>query len=222
ALGWSLTVLGFAAAGIATARRLRRSTGAERQQMKWVAYAAAILGVTWAQYAATHPLPLPGAVADVELGLAAAAMVGIPVSMGIAILRYRLFEIDLIIRKTLVYALLISALFVMYIGGVFVLSQALRRVAGGTGALVVTLSTLAVAAAFQPLRRRIQHSVDHRFYRDKYDSTQVLEAIKTRMREQIDLDALATEMIAVVTDTFQPSRATLWVRPTEPPVGKQG
>ena len=154
--------------------------------MKWVCYAAAILGVTWAQYAATHPLPLPSTVAGAELGLAAAAMVGIPASMGIAILRYRLFEIDLIIRKTLVYALLIAVLFVMYTGGVFVFSQALRRVSGGTGALSVTLSTLAVAAAFQPLRRRIQHSVDHRFYREKYDSTKILDAIKTRMREQID------------------------------------
>ncbi len=216
-LGWSLTVLGFAAAGIATARRLRRSTGAARQQMKWVSYAAAILGVTWAPYAATHPLPLPSAVAGAELALAAAAMVGIPAAMGIAILRYRLYEIDLIIRKTLVYALLISVLFVIYAGGVFVFSQALRRVAGGTGSLVVTLSTLAVAAAFQPLRRRIQHSVDHRFYRDKYDSTQILKGIKGRMREQIDIDALATEMIAAVTDALQPSHATLWVRPTEPP-----
>ena len=215
-LGWSMTVIAFAAAGVATTRRLRGSTGAARQQMKWVTYAAAILGVTWAQYVATHPLPLPRAVAAVELGLAAAAMVGIPASMGIAILRYRLFEIDLIIRKTLVYALLIAVLLVIYTGGVFVFSQALRQVAGGTSALVVTLSTLAVAAAFQPLRRRIQHSVDHRFYRDKYDSIQVLNGIKTRMREQIDIDALATEMIAVVTDTFQPSHATLWVRPTEP------
>ena len=108
----------------------------------------------------------------------------------------------------------------MYTGGVFVLSQALRRVAGGTSPLVVTLSTLAVAAAFQPLRRHIQHSVDHRFYPDKYDSTQILEAIKTRMREQIDLDALATETIAVVTETFQPSQATVGAT-DQPPVGKQ-
>jgi len=216
ALGWSSTVLGFAAAGVATARRLRASTGAERQQLKWVSYAAAILGVTWAQYAGTHPLPLPSPMPAVELALAAAAMVGIPAAMGIAILRYRLYEIDHLIRKTLVYALLISLLFVIYTGGVFVLSQALRRVAGGTGPLVVTLSTLAVAAAFQPLRRRIQHSVDHRFYRDKYDSAQVLNGIKSRMREQIDIDALATEMICAVTDALQPSHATLWVRPTEP------
>jgi hypothetical protein len=219
-LGWSLTVLGFAAAGIAAARGLRRSTGVARQQMKWVTYAAAIL--IWAQYVGTHPLPLPSTVAGAELALAAAAMVGIPAAMGIAILRYRLFEIDLIIRKTLVYALLIAVLFVIYAGGVFVFSQALRRVAGGASALVVTLSTLAVAAAFQPLRRRIQHAVDHRFYRDKYDSTQIHNAFTTYMREQIDIDALATEMIVVVTDTLQPSHATLWVRPPEPPLAKPG
>jgi hypothetical protein len=216
-LGWSLTVLGFAAAGIAATRRLRLSTGVARQQMKWVTYAAAILGVIWAPYAGTHPLPLPSTVAAAELAAAAAAMVGIPAAMGIAILRYRLFEIDLIIRKTIVYALLISVLFVIYAGGVFVFSQALGRVAGGTSALVVTLSTLAVAAAFQPLRHRIQHAVDHRFYRDKYDPTQILSAFNNCMREEIDIDALATEMIAVVTDTLQPSHAMLWVRPADPP-----
>ncbi|MGH3428333.1 MAG: hypothetical protein ACRDQZ_12330, partial [Mycobacteriales bacterium] len=121
-----------------------------------------------------------------------------------------------------IYALLISVLFVVYTGGIFVFSQALSQVAGGTGALVVTLSTLAVAAAFQPLRRRIQHAVDHRFYRDKYDLTQILKAFNARMREQIDIDALATEMIAVVTDTLQPSHAALWVRPAEPPLPSRG
>ena len=100
----------------------------------------------------------------------------------------------------------------LYAGGVFVFSLVLRDVAGGSGALVVTLSTLAVAAAFQPLRARIQHAVEHRFYRDKYDANHTLEAFTSRMREHIDIDALNDEMIAVVTETLQPSHATIWLR----------
>ncbi len=214
-LGWTLTVIGFAAAGIATVGRLRRSHGTVRQQMKWVTYAAAVLGLIWAQWAAVYLLPIPGGVFAFELALTAAAMAGIPISMGIAIFRYRLYEIDVIIRKTLVYTLLIAVLFMVYAGGVFVLSLALRNIAGGSGALVVTLSTLAVAAAFQPLRRRIQHAVEHHFYRDKYDATHTLEAFTTRMREHIDIDTLNSEMLAVVTETLQPAHATLWLRPTK-------
>jgi hypothetical protein len=214
-LGWSLTAVGFAAAGVATVGRLRRSRGTLRQQMKWVTYAAALMGVIWAQWCVTFLFSIPRVATDLELALTTAAMAGIPIAMGIAILRDRLYEIDVIIRKTIVYTLLVVVLFTVYAGGVFVLSLALRSVAGGSGALVVTLSTLAVAAAFQPLRRRIQHAVEHRFYRDKYDATDTLEAFTSRMREHIDIDALNNEMLAVVTETLQPTHATLWLRPTK-------
>ena len=214
-LGWALTVVGFAAAGIATVGRMRRSSGTLRQQMKWVTYAAAILAVIWTQWTVTFLFTIPSLASNFELALATAAMAGIPISMGIAILRYRLYEIDVIIRKTLVYTLLIAILFAVYAAGIFVLSVALRDVAGGSGALVVTGSTLAVAAVFQPLRRRIQHTVEHRFYRDKYDATLTLETFNSRMREHIDLDALNREMLTVVTEALQPAHATLWLRETK-------
>ena len=214
-LGWALTMVGFVAAGIATVGRMRRSSGTLRQQMKWVTYAAAILAVIYTQWTVTFLFTIPSRASDFELALATTAMAGIPISMGIAILRYRLYEIDVIIRKTLVYTLLIAILFAVYAAGIFVLSVALRDVAGGSGALVVTGSTLAVAAVFQPLRRRIQHTVEHRFYRDKYDATLTLETFNSRMREQIDLDALNHEMLTVVTEALQPAHATLWLRQTK-------
>lgn len=210
--GWMLTLVLFAAAGTATVVRLRRSSGATRQQMKWVSYAAAVLGVIWAQWTVIYLSQLyAGLVADIELVVTSAAMAGIPVAMGIAILRYRLFEIDVIIRKTLVYALLVAALSAVYVGGVAVLSEVLRAFTGESGAVVVTLSTLGVAAAFQPLRRRIQHAVDHRFYRDRYDTTRIVDQFNQRMREQIDLDALRGELLGAITTTLQPSTVTLWM-----------
>jgi hypothetical protein len=180
--------------------------------MKWVTYAAAMLGVLWAQWTVTYLWPVTNsAVVNLELVLMTSAMAGVPVAMGIAILRYRLYGIDVIIRKTLVYAILVAALSIVYVGGVFVLSAALRTVAGGTGPLVVTLSTLGVAASFQPLRRRIQHAVDHRFYRERYDTTRIIDRFNHRMRGYVDLDTLQTELVDVVTTTLQPRSVALWV-----------
>jgi hypothetical protein len=212
-VGWVLAVVLFAAAGAATVLRLRRSTGATHQQMKWVCYAAAILGVIWAQWTVLYLL---GAMGDVmfaaELFIVAAAMAAVPVAMGIAILRYRLYGIDVIIRKTLVYAALVAILGAAYIGGVVLLSEGLRSLTGGTGAVAVTLSTLGVAAMFQPLRRRIQHAVDRRFYRDHYDSARIVSLFNHRMRDEIDLGALETELLAVVTAALQPASVGLWLR----------
>ena len=172
---WLLVLVLFGAAGAATVIRVRRSTGATHQQIKWVAYAAAILGVVWAQWTVLYITGVMGDVMfAVEVSIVAAAMAGVPVAMGIAILRYRLYGIDVIIRKTLVYAALIAILAAVYIGGVVVLSEALRSLVGGSGAVAVTVSTLGVAAMFQPLRRRVQHAVDRRFYRDRYDSTRIV------------------------------------------------
>lgn len=212
-VGWVLAVVLFAAAGAATVLRLRRSTGATHQQMKWVCYAAAILGVVWAQWTVLY---LVGAMGDVmfaaELFIVAAAMAAVPVAMGIAILRYRLYGIDVIIRKTLVYAALVAILGAAYIGGVVLLSEGLRSLTGGTGAVAVTLSTLGVAAMFQPLRRRIQHAVDRRFYRDHYDSARIVSLFNHRMRDEIDLGALETELLAVVNAALQPASVGLWLR----------
>jgi hypothetical protein len=136
--------------------------------------------------------------------------------MGIAILRYRLYGIDVIIRKTLVYAVLIVILAAAYLGGVVLLSAALRSVTGGTGAVAVTVSTLGVAGLFQPLRRRVQHGVDRRFYRDRYDSARIVGLFNQRMRDQIDLGALETELVAVVATALQPASVGLWIRDDVP------
>jgi hypothetical protein len=212
-LGWALAIVLFASAGAATVIRLRRTTGATHQQMKWVCYAAAILGVVWAQWTVLYLAGVMGdAMFAVELAVVAAAMAGVPVAMGIAILRYRLYGIDVIIRKTLVYAAVIAILAAAYIGGVVLLSEALRSLTGGTGAVAVTVSTLGVAAMFQPLRRRVQHGVDRRFYRDRYDSSRIVSHFNQRMRDQIDLGALETELVAVVTTALQPASVGLWIR----------
>jgi hypothetical protein len=214
--GWSLTMCAFAAAGRATVVRLRASDPALRQQMKWVAYAAVLLGVLWIQWTAAYIGPMTyDTVAGIEIVLVTAALAGVPVAMGIAILRRGLFDIDLIIRRTLVYALLVAALTGVYLTGVLGLSAGLRAIAGGTGALVVTLSTLTVAAAFQPLRTRIQRAVDHRFYRAKYDAAATVDRFADRLRDQIDLGALNAELLTVVQTTVHPAHASVWIRPPD-------
>jgi hypothetical protein len=215
--GWVLALVLFVAAGAATLTRLRRSTGATHQQMKWVTYAAAVLGVVWAQWTVLYLLGVMGdAMFAVELSVVAAAMAAVPVAMGIAILRYRLYGIDVIIRKTLVYAAVIAILSAAYVGGVFLLSQALRSITGGTGAIAVTVSTLGVALMFQPLRRRVQHAVDRRFYRDRYDSARIVGHFSHRMRAQIDLGALEAELLTVVSTALQPASVGLWIRDDAP------
>ena len=139
------------------------------------------------------------------------------VATGIAILRFRLYRIDVIIRKTLVYTALLAVLAVAYLGGIFAIDAALREATGQSGALAVTLSTLAVAAMFQPLRTRIQAAVDRRFYRGNYDAARILDVFSGRLREQIDLDALNREILAVLGATVQPSQAGLWIRGIDKP-----
>ena len=192
--------------------RFRRGTPVERQQLKWVVTTFVLVGglilVTAVLSELGGPQP-PDFVYDL-------AFIAIPVSIGIAILRYRLYGIDVIIRKTLTYAALAATLALVYLGGISLTTWAFRSVTGQSSALAVTLSTLAVAAAFQPLRTRIQRAVDHRFYRRNYDAARTLAAFNGRLREHIDLDALCNEVIEVATETLQPSHAELWLRPSEP------
>ncbi len=201
------------AAAVSLVRRYRRATGLLRQQLKWFGAASIVLAIvvvclplSWTSDVWTKPYS----------ALLSAAGTGLVVATGVAILRYRLYEIDVIIRKTLVYTALAAMLAALYLGGIWATTSVFRSVTGQSGALAVTLSTLAVAAAFQPLRTRIQRGVDHRFYRRKYDATRTLHDFNNRLREQIDLDALHSEVLGVVTDTVHPSHASLWLRPTEP------
>jgi hypothetical protein len=192
-------------------RSYRLSTGERRQQLKWLGAGAAtcvailVIAFLWSS--------APAIVGDVLFPLGLAAL---PLAIGVGILKYRLYEIDVIIRRTLVYTTLVGSLAVVYLAGIYLIDRALQAVTGQSGAFAVTLSTLAVAAMFQPLRRRIQHGIDHRFYRAKYDAANTLDAFTSRLRDQIDLDALHTEILNVINATLQPSHATLWIRPAAP------
>lgn len=215
-VGWLSVILTFAGAGYATVVRLRRADPATRQQVKWVAYAAVLLGAVWGQNTVATLWPVRNSLlVDLETAAATLAMAAVPAAMGIAIVRYHLFDIDVIIRRTLIYAGLTASLAGVYLCGVFGLGWLFQSFSGQSGALAVTLSTLAVAAVFQPLRHQIQRAVDHHFYRTRYDAAQTLEAFSGRLRQEIDLDALRSEVLGVVRDTVQPSQATLWLRPAE-------
>jgi hypothetical protein len=195
------------AAVVSVVLRFRRSRGVERQQLKWFTYAAVLAILLQAV-----PAPLgEGAVYDVLFGLTIAF---IPVASGIAILRYRLYDIDRLINRTLVYGLLTTILGLGYAGAVLILGEVFGGVAGNPSTWVVAGATLAVAALFQPARRRIQAIVDRRFNRRKYDAARTVEAFSVRLRDEVDLDALTAELLAVVNQTIQPTRASLWLRPS--------
>jgi len=140
-------------------------------------------------------------------------VLAIPVSIGVAVLKYRLFDIDRLINRTLVYGLLTAILGLGYVGAVLVLSQVLGQ---DRSSFAVAGSTLAVAALFRPARQRIQAAVDRRFNRRKYNTAQTIHAFSTRLRDQVDLDTLAPELLAVVDQTMEPTRISLWLRPSAP------
>jgi hypothetical protein len=197
---------GLAAAG-SLVLRFRRSRGEERQQLKWFTYAVALLPLfVLADF-------LPGSGGSL---LSAVPLVLLPVAVGIAILRYRLYDIDRLINRTLVYGLLTALLLGVYAAVVLVLGQVFGGIRGEPPSWVVAGATLAVAALFQPARRRIQAVVDRRFNRRKYNATKTVEAFSLRLRDEVDLDALSTELLAVVDQTIQPTRASLWLRPSAP------
>jgi hypothetical protein len=199
--------------------RWRRATGVYRQQVKWLMGGAAI-AVLCLGFLLLGPDTSSSAVGRVFQAALPAGIAALPVGIGVGILRYRLYEIDVIIRKTLVYTALLGLLAACYLSGVYLMGDLLQALTGQSGALAVTLSTLAVAAAFQPLRTRIQRTVDHRFYRRKYDAAQTLDAFTGRLRDQIELDALASDVLDVVRLTLQPSVASLWLVPQRAVVPK--
>jgi hypothetical protein len=185
--------------------RFRRSRGEERQQLKWFVYAGVlIVGALFV------PLLVPGAASSL---LQLLVMPSLPVAAGIAILRYRLYDIDLLINRTLVYGALTAMLAGVYVGSVVSLQEALRSLTGQESQLAIVASTLAVAALFNPLRRRIQGFIDRRFYRSKYDARKTLEAFSARLRDETDLDALSGDLVGVVRETMQPAHVSLWLRP---------
>ncbi|MFL6104551.1 MAG: hypothetical protein ACJ74K_14770 [Actinomycetes bacterium] len=189
--------------------RYRRAHGLERQQLRWVTLAAALTGVAMLRHRRL--------VAEGNLALAGWAsvfgMVFLPLAIGAAILRYRLYDLDRIISRTLAYGLLTLLLG----GGYAVVVLGLGQLLGRDSSLVVAAATLAVAAAFQPARRRVQQVVDRRFNRRRYDAAHTIAAFSARLRDQVDLDTLTAELLAVVDQTTQPTQASLWLRPQAHP-----
>jgi hypothetical protein len=189
------------------------SRGEERLQLKWFVYAAT-LGVTAILSGTFFDLPEVGKQADAffETLVWTLAPISLPVSAAVAVLKYRLYDIDLIIRKTAIYGALTLSLALVYLGGVAGLQRLLSPLVGEGNQLAVVASTLAIAALFVPLRRRIQTTIDRRFYRQRYDAAKTLEGFGERLRNRTDLDALEADLLSVVHETVRPSHASLWLR----------
>jgi hypothetical protein len=197
--------IGLAGSIVSVIVRFRRARSVERQQLKWLAYAGALVGVALAS-AAVLEIAL-GQADDLTNFIVTLALAGVPVAMGIAILRHRLYDIDVVINRTLVYGGLTAALGGAYLGSVLLAGLGLGDSDGA-----IAVSTLAVAALFGPARTRIQAAVDRRFYRRRYDATRTLEAFGSRLRDEVDLDALGADLRVVVNETVQPAHVSLWLK----------
>lgn len=213
-LGGALIVGGLAASMLSLVLRFRRATGVERQQLKWLAYAAGVVVIT---FVATLPVEATNQndprVTDLLNSIFIVVVTGVPLSVGVAILRYRLYDIDRIISRTVAYAVLTLVLAAGYLGGVLLVQSALP--VANNSPIVVAASTLAMVALFRPLKDRIQGFVDRRFNRRRYDAARTIDEFGTRLRSQTDLDDLSGDLVALVRDTMQPAHASLWLRPTE-------
>jgi hypothetical protein len=204
---------GVAAASMIVGRRNAR--GVERQQIKWLLYVGPIFFVASGLHIGFYYFWLT----ERSWGLWASYLLVVvgglsgPFAIGIAILRYRLYEIDILINRTLVYGSLTVTLVALYFGGIVVLQRVFVALTGQQSTLAVVASTLLIAALFTPLRRRIQSFIDLRFYRSKYDARKTLEAFSTHLRNETDLEALSGDLVGVVRETMQPAHVSLWLRP---------
>jgi hypothetical protein len=224
ALLYTVSPLLYAAVALSLLMRLRRAEGVERQQLKWFAYSAAIFALGIALIVIPIALDTPPWYEWVGTAIFTAAGTAITISIGIAILRYRLYEIDTLINRTLVYGSLTAALVAVYFGGVATTQAIFRALTAQEQQpqLAIVVSTLVIAALFNPLRRRIQSFIDRRFYRRKYDARKTLEAFSAKLRDETDLDALSGDLVGVVKETMQPAHVSLWLRPDTASKGKQG
>jgi hypothetical protein len=210
-LGWGAWILvgvSVVAGAVSLVLRFRRSRGVQRQQLKWLALAASGVGVGFVLLVATAGESEWAAV------FTAMSILLLPILVGVAILRYRLYDIDTVINRTLVYGSVSAVMALVYIVGVVGVGDVIRQITGQeSNQLAVAASTLAVAALFRPARSRLQNLIDRRFYRRKYDAILTVEAFSTRLQEEIDLEALAAELEAVVRHTMQPASVSIWLRP---------
>jgi uncharacterized membrane protein YhdT len=218
------TFLLFAVA-LSVFMRLRRAIGVERQQIKWIAYAAAAnVSAGTLAYVIPGVIDTPLWFERVGFALNIAFIPAVPIAIGIAILRYRLYEIDLLVNRTLVYGSLTAMLAVFYFGGVATTQAIFHTLTGQEQQpqLAILVSTLAIAALFNPLRRSIQSFIDRRFYRRKHDARMTLETFSTTLRDETDLDALSGAPVGVVQDTMQPAHVSFWLRRDPAPRQSEG
>ena len=223
------------ASAVSMVLRFRRSRGEVRQQIKWVAFVASFSGLLYLIVMISQLVFVlnvsesDGSVprfpwwAEVLFSVAVLGFAGVPVAIGFAVLRYRLYDIDVVINRTLVYGSLTAMLVALYFGSVAATQTILRALTGQTEQpqLAVVVSTLVIAALFNPLRRRIQSFIDRRFYRRKYDARKTLEAFSARLRQETDLETLNSDLADVARETMQPAHVSLWLRPDIPPKGEQ-
>jgi hypothetical protein len=216
-----LLVIAFVGTAASVVVRFRRSRGVERLQMKWFVYVSVVFvggsiltsvigvatGLRWLE--------------QFSFVLSMVALVGLPIAVGIAILRYRLYDIDVVINRTLVYGLLTLLLALMYFGGIVLLQRVFVLLTGQQSTLAVVASTLLIAALFNPLRGCIQAFIDRAFYRRKYDARKTLETFSERLRDETDLEALNSEVVGVVRETIQPAHVSVWLRPETAAKGEQ-
>ena len=216
-----LLVIAFVGAAASVVVRFRRSRGVERLQMKWFVYVTVVLvggsiltsvigvatGLRWLE--------------QFSFVLSMVALVGLPITVGIAIFRYRLYEIDVVINRTLVYGPLTALLVLFYLAGVVSLQYVFRALTGQESQIAIVASTLLIAALFTPLRRRIQSFIDRSFYRRKYDARKILEAFSAKLRDKTDLGALNNELVGVVRETMEPAHVSLWLRSERAPKVEQ-
>jgi len=220
------------ASAVSMVLRFRRSRGEVRQQIKWFTFVVFFAGLMFFIVMISQVVIVLGSDANlpqtplwVELlfSLAALGFAGVPISIGFAVLKYRLYDIDVVINLTLVYGSLTAALVTIYLGGVATTQAILRALTDQTEQpqLAIVVSTLVIAALFNPLRRRIQSFIDRRFYRRKYDARKTIEAFSARLREETDLETLNNELAGVIRETMQPAHVSLWLRPDSTPKGEQ-
>jgi hypothetical protein len=223
-----LLPLCMVASAVSLVLRFRRSTGVVREQIKWIAFAASFMGLLYLGIMGTGLIILlissPQTPNDLGsqswLGVLlenvmVLSFAGVPVAIGFAVLKYRLYEIDIIINRTLVYGVLTATLVALYFGSVTATQAIFRALSGQEEQpqLAIVVSTLVIATLFNPLRRRVQGFIDRRFYRKKYDAAKTLEAFSGKLRDETDLDALSEDLVGVVRETMQPAHVSLWLRP---------
>jgi MFS family permease len=217
------------ASALSLVLRYRRSGGEERQQIKWIAFAASVVVVLYAiAMIASFVFPAESwttAGSVWWLNLLTYAVLSsftiVPMAVGMAVLKYRLYEIDIIINRALVYVSLTATLVALYLSGIVLLQRVFVAFTGQRSTLAVVASTLLIAALFNPLRRRIQSFIDRRFYRSKYDAGKTLEAFSAKLRDETDMEALSGDLVGVVRETMQPSHVSLWLRPETAQKGEQ-